>query len=182
MACPVGSYKPSEGGAACTVCNAGKYSITEGSDTETNCLACAAGKYSINPGAKTLDSCVACAAGKFSSAIGASSQQACQDCRAGKYSTTEGSDKESGCISCDTGTFSTETGADSRTKCLPSPSQSSLPATFVVKLVVSLPMTASEFATQEQTAFKMSVAAAAQVSSQDVIIGQVASVSIGARR
>ena len=182
LACPVGSYKPSEGVAACTVCNAGKYSITEGSDAETNCLACAAGKYSINPGAKTLDSCVACAAGKFSTAIGASSQQACQDCRAGKYSTTEGSDKESGCISCDAGTFSTETGADSRTKCLPSPSQSSLPATFVVKLVVSLPMTASEFATQEQTAFKMSVAAAAQVSSQDVIIGQVASVSIGARR
>jgi len=61
----------SGGGAACTLCDAGKYKIDTGPST---CDKCAGGTYSAAVGASSADSCATCTAGKYLATEAATSE------------------------------------------------------------------------------------------------------------
>ena len=134
ISCVPGKFKPSYGDAACTACDAGRYS----NPSAVICVYCEAGKYSsedrsectrcppnsrdvsqsvnitvcsCNAGWSGTDgNCTACVPGKFKLNNGA---QSCSGCAAGSYSNTTAVT----CVECEAGNYS----AADRTECIRCP-------------------------------------------------------------
>jgi len=105
--CPPGSFKDTVAAAACTGCDAGKYSNETGMTVQSACLACPVGKYQNETGAS---SCLICRAGTYSSSASAS---ACRVCDVRTYQDAAGA---SACNSCPHGSTS-PIGSSSPTDC-----------------------------------------------------------------
>ena len=115
----------------------------------TACDNCVIGKYSP-PGASK---CTDCVAGKYSLTAGASH---CTDCADGKYSPS---------VSCETQPATSATTTSAST------------ITYPVRITLSLPMSLSAFTKDKQTVFKASLAQAAGVESEAVVINKIESIS-----
>ena len=139
--CPPYSNSPpgSTSARTCT-CNAGSTGPIGGP-----CSQCTAGKFKDASG---TDACITCLAGKYGSA-GAASESECMVCPAGKFGRREGS---SICTDCEAGEVSNRREAACRRV---------TEALFVVKLILSFPLSRSEFTADKQIKFRESIAAAA---------------------
>jgi hypothetical protein len=103
--------------SACSMCEAGKYSATEGA---SHCHECEVGTYSEFVGASSLSSCVLCGEGTFSTTLASSACELCprgsfsssigttycESCDAGKYIPYFGANRSDACIACDAGKYS----------------------------------------------------------------------------
>jgi hypothetical protein len=124
LKCPPGTYVETESNDAlsdCMACAAGKYSIINGSSSNTTCLNCPPGTYLETEGNDALSDCMACAAGKYSDINGSSSNTTCLNCPPGTYLETIGNDALSDCMACATGKYSDIKGSSSVTACLNCP-------------------------------------------------------------
>ncbi|GMH69262.1 hypothetical protein TL16_g05114 [Triparma laevis f. inornata] len=114
-ACPNGRYSNVERAADCTVCDEGKYALSESGNGAIACSLCQTGRYN---NAVEQSVCSDCGTGKYQTSYGATD---CDDCTAGKYTDTEGN---TFCTYCNQPTGSTSgsisaPGATSCTKCPP---------------------------------------------------------------
>ena len=126
----------------------------------SDCTRCGAGKFSSSWGAESEATCTTCPEDTFSSALGARSSDTCTACPAGKTAPS-GSAANADCVS-------------------PTTAASASTGTHEVRIALALPMSPSAFTDDKQTAFKSSLAQAAGVSSESVVIHKIE--SIGSRR
>ena len=105
--CPAGTYSE-QGDMVCKLCEAGRYSSSDGS---SECTPCPAGQYSDDTG---FTSCKVCDAGTSSNAgKDASGSTRCNNCAPGYYSSSSGSSE---CTTCPAGHY---TNSDSgATECI----------------------------------------------------------------
>jgi len=113
IACEAGKYSTGSG--------PGKYSVVNGSSSNTTCLMCPAGKYVETSGNDELADCIACGPGKYSVVNGSSSGTMCVGCPVGKYVATFGNDELADCIACAPGKYSLVNGSSSNTTCVGCP-------------------------------------------------------------
>jgi hypothetical protein len=151
-------YGGDAGKGSCTACVAGKYKSAAG---DGECTDCAAGKYGIATGQTT---CTPCGVGKYG-AVGAATESECMVCPVGKFGGREGAPT---CEECEPGKVSD--GGEG-------PCRSVAEAGYVIKLVLSLPITKSEFTTDKQSKFRVSIAAAAGTKPADVTIDKIETMS-----
>ena len=109
--CSAGTYKSTRGTDLCATCSVGTYSISSGATSSAVCTGCAPGTYSVTQGQYQ---CQTCSAGFYASGL-ASSQ--CATCWAGSYATLG----SSVCTSCVAGTFSNVVAAVSLSTCTSCP-------------------------------------------------------------
>jgi hypothetical protein len=147
--CPAGSSS-----ATGTFCPVGFYCPGGASDK----IPCPVGTYSPNIG--TTFECTKCPPGAYSSSTAAVSESSCTQCPAGKMSQS-GSDDFADCTS--PTTSGTTTSAST--------------STYEVRITLSLPMSPSAFTKDKQAAFKASLAQAAGVASEAVVINKIESIS-----
>ena len=156
QACPAGKYSASLGAtsaSACPDCEPGKFAGSGASD----CTKCGAGKFSSSWGAESEATCIECPENTFSSALGERGIYTCNTCPAGKTAPS-GSAENTDCIS-------------------PSTAASASTGAHEARIVLSLPMSPSAFTDDKQAAFKSSLAQAAGVSSEEVVIHRIESMS-----
>jgi hypothetical protein len=172
-ACGAGTYSAAIGASACGACGAGSFAAAGASA----CSACGAGTYSAAIGATGDSACVACpalASSPAGSTVVASCLCAaggtgpdggpCAACAAGRYKTAAGS---AACSACGAGKYSAAIGASAATTC-----------ETVVRVSVALSMTLEAFdAGETRLVFRASIAEAAGVSVDAVMIDRVESVS-----
>ena len=104
--CRPGTY--GELGAACRVCQKGKYSERESS---TTCTSCPTGKTTVREGRTGLSDCVnECAAGEYG-------VHACNKCPIGRYFSGRGALRVEECKHCPSGKSTRADGATSETEC-----------------------------------------------------------------
>ncbi len=120
-ACKPGAFKSASGSSACDMCPQGKYSVVNGSSSNTTCLDCPPGTYLETMGNDELSDCMACAAGKYSVIHGSPSNTTCLDCPPGTYLETRGNDALSDCLACAAGKYSVINGSSSNASCLNCP-------------------------------------------------------------
>ena len=159
--CPSGTFSAYVGSAMCSDCVEGKYSTIAGA---VGCSKCQPGKYSASRGASSESTCIKCPADTYSPAYGAASSATCTPCEVGK-SAVSGSNVGTNCT-IDDSSLSTVTPSPS------SPSTSEMKP-FVVKLVLTLPLSLNAFTNDRQIDFKASLAAAAGVAAKDVTINGI---------
>jgi hypothetical protein len=173
--CQAGTFKAAAGiNTACDNCVAGKYAASTDS---TVCTDCTAGKYPGAPASTSVGSasCAKCDPGSFSASAGAA---ICTLCPAGKTSAA-GSISQNEC----TEIFgaSPAPSPPSAGGATPTPSTTASPSastiTHQVLITLSLPMSPSAFTNEKQTAFKASLAQAAGVASEAVVINKIESIS-----
>lgn len=117
--CEPGTFKDTNGTAACTFCLAGKYNNESGASSATACLPCPPHSHS-SPGSElsgclcnagyfgngidefTFGVCLACAGGRFTAASG--EQVECSNCPAGFYSNAKSASTT--CLECVPGAVS----------------------------------------------------------------------------
>jgi hypothetical protein len=83
--CPLGAYS-SANSQTCTLCPAGKYSVTPAAGSVAACVACPQGTYSGAAGANSLSACVLCPANTYFQGQGATSVLNCTACPANTFS------------------------------------------------------------------------------------------------
>ena len=108
--CIAGTYKGSNGSAACSPCGSGKYSVVPSAVSEAVCKMCPAVSSSSSGAGNITDcrcnvgytgappnACVPCGKGYFKASLGSS---ACLPCTSGKFSAVLASESAANCTSC----------------------------------------------------------------------------------
>ena len=107
--CAPGAYNPDEGGARCSVCQAGTLSENASS---TVCSDCPSGGSCSAKGAASLrQTFTPCLAGTFNPDRGQSSSASCQACAPGKANPISGSYDPADCRNCSAGFVAAASGA-----------------------------------------------------------------------
>jgi hypothetical protein len=158
-------YGGEAGKRSCTACVAGKYKSAAG---DADCTDCGAGTYAIATGQTT---CTPCVVGKYGAA-GATAESKCMVCPVGKFGGREGA---ATCAECEPGRVSD--GGEG-------PCRSVTVAGYVIKLVLSLPIsiTQIDFTEDKQSKYRVSIAAAAGAKPADVTIDKIEAMSRRAGR
>jgi hypothetical protein len=151
-------YGGDAGKGSCTACVPGKYKSAAG---DGDCTDCGAGTYGSATGQTT---CTPCGVGKYGAA-GATTESKCMLCPVGKFGGREGA---AACAECEPGKVSD--GGER-------PCRSVTVAGYVIKLVLSLPITQMDFTEDKQSNFRVSIAAAAGAKPADVTIDKIEAMS-----
>ena len=77
-------YKNATGSANCDECSRGTYLETIGNDALSDCIACDAGKYSVVNGSSSYKTCLNCPSGTYLETIGNDALSDCITCITGK--------------------------------------------------------------------------------------------------
>ena len=124
-ACVVGTYKDTQGSAACTQCPAGTFNAVTGLNSSAGCEQCRGGTFSAagayvctgcSPGTAAKvgsSSCVTCTAGFYSSLT----SDGCVPCPAGTYDEPQYSGAADTCTSCSPGYASAALNATNSSTC-----------------------------------------------------------------
>jgi hypothetical protein len=138
LMCVAGTYSSTLGAASCSICTAGKYSVSGAA----SCTNCPAGKYLTDDGTFALfhdnvTDCVDCPAGRFSSTPGITTECECYKCDPGSITNLTG---QASCSLCLAGTYQSNAGGTTCTNCADEfDSDSGASACFPWKAIVDLP-------------------------------------------